>query len=202
MATKNNESPGFSWAYRDMLTTLMIVFMALGLYAIIALIETKKLEGVQPGQLYVEMDWKVGSYTDMDVWTQTPEDEPVGYARPAGKNCDLLRDDLGLGQDKTSHAIELLVCRDPIPGSYLINVMAYQFHGPLSQKEFPMEVTVKILKSVPKGKMKELYTKTVIIDHVGQEITVVRFDLDDKQEIIEGSVNDVPKMIRTHQGEN
>ena len=154
------------------------------------------------------MTWTSGSISDIDLWVQSPDDLPVGYARSAGKNCDLLRDDLGLGLDSTSHAIELMVCRDPLPGDYLINVMDYNTHpippartAPAPVRETPMEVTVTVSRPDKKsgGKMKQLFTKTVSLDHVGQELTVARFTLDGNANIVPGSINDIPKMIRTHQ---
>ena len=205
---KGGETTGFIWAYRDLLTAMMIVFMALGLLAVIAAQKIKMVEGVQPGQMLIQMSWTPGSKSDIDLWIQTPDDMPVGYMRSAGKNCDLLRDDLGLGLDATSHAIELMVCRDPLPGEYIINVMNYNVHpippprtGP-DIVEFPMPVTVTITRPDHKNhSMKTLFTKEVIIDHLGQEITVVRFTLDSEGNIVPGSINDMPHMIRTHQDE-
>lgn len=198
-----NNNKGFEWAYRDLLTALMVVFMALGLLAIIAAQKLKQIEGIQPGQMFVQMTWTVGSASDIDLWIQSPGDGPVGYNRPTGKNCDLLRDDLGVGLDSTSRAIELLVCRDPPPGEYLINVMDYNIHTIPSKQsaivELPMLVTITISKPEKGGRMKQLFTKQVLLDHAGQETTVVRFDLDSLGNIVSGSINDMPKMLRTHQ---
>lgn len=206
------KSKGFEWAYRDLLTALMVVFMALGLLSIIASQRLKTIEGVQPGQLLVQMTWKNGSTSDIDLWVKSPDDEPVGYTRAAGKTCDLLRDDLGRAMDLTSHAIELTVCRDPPPGEYLINVHLYNIHlakayggvpeqtwDEVMKKELPMPVTVLITKADKKnpGHMKKILEKEVMLDHAGQELTVARFELDGDANLVAGSLNDLPLMMRT-----
>jgi hypothetical protein len=194
MAERRGESPGFVWAYRDLLTELMVVFMALGLLAIIASQQITKLEGVHPGQLFIQMSWKTGSKSDIDLWLLGPDDRSIGYARSAGKYCDLLRDELGSTASKASHAIELMVCRDPPVGEYNVNVMDYDDHG---SKDLPMSVEVEISKPDKAGHMKELFKKTVTLERQGHEITVVRFELDKETNIVEGSVNNLPHMIRT-----
>lgn len=192
--TINRESPGFSWAYRDLLLGLVIVFMALGLLAIIASQQITKMEGVHPGQLFIQMSWKTGSKSDIDLWLLGPDDRSIGYARSAGKYCDLLRDDLGSTASKASHAIELMVCRDPPVGEYIVNVMDYDDHG---SKDLPMAVEVEVSKPDKAGHMKELFKKTVTLQRQGQEITVIRFELDKETNIVDGSLNDIPHMIRT-----
>lgn len=213
-----DKSKGFEWAYRDLLTALMVVFMALGLLAVIASQKIKTIEGVQPGQMFIQMTWKNGSTSDIDLWVLSPDDKPVGYLRSAGKNCDLLRDDLGAEMDITSHAIEMAVCRDPPPGEYIVNTHFYNLHLPNAgdhyieekAKEVPMQVEVKILRTMPKDPhtqgspsthLKLLFDKTVTLESPGEEITVVRFSLDDKGNVIPGSVNDLPHKIRLSPGE-
>jgi hypothetical protein len=186
------KSKGFFWAYIDLLFALVAGFMAMAMLAVVA--KTKPQEsGVNVGNLTVEMQWPVGSETDMDLWVQAPGDKPIGYSRKTGKFCDLVRDDLGALHDMASRAMEMTACRQAVAGEYVVNVQAYAFRD---KGAIPVKIFVKHQRE-GEGGTEALLTKATMIDHEGQEVTVARFTLDSNGHVVPASVNNLYKGLRS-----
>lgn len=191
MVKKSNssgESPGFSWAFRDQLIALVLVFMALA--SLIALDAHKKIgQESSHGLLVIDMAWDLRVEADVDLWVRASADQAVGYSHRESAFCDLLRDDTGRPNDPSSRNEEAVVCRRTPTGEYIVNTMEYASHDGV----FPISVTLTISKP---GTEEPLLKKTVELTHLGEEITVWRFSLDENGNIVPGSVNDLFMPLR------
>ncbi len=191
MKKSNGEPKGFGWAYRDFLTALVIIFMTLALLGIV--FHNKNKSGITPGSLMVELYWPVQSMDDIDLWIEAPNDTPVGYIRPRGLSCDLLRDDLGPLHTRDSRNYELVVCPKIIPNQeYIVNVMLYDING------IPTGVPVKAkirISETRNGINKTLLRKSTIFTYQGQETTMVRFKIRKRGGIVPGSINTLFKRL-------
>jgi hypothetical protein len=185
-------SKGFFWANVDFYVTLSVLFMALSCLTVMA--KAPRTEaGSRFGDLSVEMQWPVGSPSDLDLWVQPPGDRPIGYSRKTGRSCDLVRDDLGAEHDEASRAMEVVVCRQAAAGEYIVNVHAYRFQETAA---IPVRLLVRGLRSEA-GSFETLLRKSVTVDHMGQETTVVRFKIGPDGTIDEDSVNNLQKSLRS-----
>src|ERR1700689_3976285 len=166
------KSKGFFWANVDFYVTLSVLFMAVSCLAVAAKVPPEDA-GTRFGNLTIEMQWPVGSPSDLDLWVQPPGDRPIGYSRKTGKSCDLVRDDLGADHDEASRAMEVVVCRQATSGEYIVNIHAYSFH---EGSAIPVRLLVRGLHS-DRGSIETLLTRSIMLDHMGQEVTAVRFTL-------------------------
>jgi hypothetical protein len=190
LAVKN--SKGFFWAYIDLLFALVAGFMAMACMAVVAK-TTPQDPGTQIGNLTVEMQWPAGSESDIDLWVQPPGDRPIGYSRKTGKVCDLIRDDLGATHDLASRAMEMVACRTASPGEYVVNVYAYTFRD---HAAIPVRLFVRHQRA-GENTIEPLLTQTTTLDHNGQEVTVARFTLDRAGQLVQGSVGNLYKGLRS-----
>ena len=185
------KSKGFFWANVDFYVTLSVLFMALSVLAVVAKTPPKDA-GTRFGNITIEMQWPVGSPSDLDLWVQPPGDRPIGYSRKTGKFCDLVRDDLGAEHDVASRAMEVVVCRRAAAGEYIVNVHAYRFE---EAKAIPVQVLVRGLHPET-GSVETLLTRYITVEHMGQEATVVRFTIGHDGQIDQDSVNNLQKGLR------
>lgn len=184
---RNTESRGFSWAYRDLLTALLVVFIAMAALALVAVIQRPNPHVAIQGNLIVSMHWDRASDSDIDLWVRSPSDQPVGFDRRSGLNCNLLRDDLGRRHDPNSENEEMTVCRNAPGGAYTVNVMAYNVYD----GRFPVQVSVESFFSSANGSNR-IFQRDVKLTYPGQELTVARFQLTKDGTLIPGSLNDIP----------
>ncbi|MGD0432484.1 MAG: hypothetical protein ABSA58_15490, partial [Acetobacteraceae bacterium] len=184
-------SKGFFWANVDFYVTLSVLFMALSCLAVAAKSPPEDA-GTRFGNLTIEMQWPVGSPSDLDLWVQPPGDRPIGYSRKTGKSCDLVRDDLGAEHDEASRAMEVVVCRQAIAGEYIVNVHAYRFQEPSA---IPVRLLVHGLRP-ESNSIQTLLTRSITVDHMGQEVTAVRFTIGADGQIDQDSINNLQKNLR------
>jgi hypothetical protein len=183
----NTESRGFSWAYRDLLTALLVVFIAMATLSLVAMVQKPDKKVAIQGNLVFAMHWDGNSDSDIDMWIQSPGDSPVGYRRMSGLNCNLLRDDLGHQHDPSSQNQEMTVCRNAPPGAYAINVVAYDVYD----RHYPVQVSVEGFFSDGSGSNR-LFERSATLMYQGQEVTLARFELTKEGALKIGSLNDIP----------
>lgn len=147
-----------------------------------------------PGNVIVEIRWPDGLDADVDLWVQAPGDVPVGYSNKGGAFFNLLRDDLGYTADLTGLNYEFSYSRGVPEGEYIVNVHLYR--NVTAIYPVPTTVVVSVKKSVGESAIQILSTK-LDIAHEGDELTAVRFKLDDKGQLVSGSVHNLPRMLRT-----
>ncbi|PWC45819.1 hypothetical protein [Azospirillum sp. TSO22-1] len=185
---------------RDMLTLLLCGFVACAVIAVPFINESKKSDGKgisdtePPGNVIVEARWDDKLRTDVDLWVQAPGDVPVGYSNKSGLIFNLLRDDLGSYADPTEVNFETSYSRGVPPGEYTVNIHLFRN----LENVYPIWVRVVArIKRDTEGGAAILASTKVRLDREGQEITAFRFSLDDKGEMVPGSLNAVYKPLRS-----
>jgi hypothetical protein len=183
---------GVATLFRDMVTLALVGFVAIVIVMLPhlnppGLDAAKAIE--HPGQIMVEAVWKHGVDIDVDLWVLAPGDHSVGYSRKEGVVFDLLRDDLGMLNDTLPLNYENAFTRSRPPGEYIVNVMIYRV-GPMDA--LPLKVIVKVSKKVGKSSV-TLIQKAVTLRYHGEELTVVRFTLDEDGDA--SGFHDVPIKI-------
>lgn len=184
---------GYTLAVVDLLTSLVVVFAAMAVLAIIAAKPDAKA-GVRPGGLVIEMRWQANRNADVDLWVKSAADQPVGYAHMSDTHCNLLRDDLGRGADPESRNEEMVVCRGAPPGEWIVDAMLYRSYD--EQMPIHVHVTVTRLGSAET----QILDRTVELERQGQQITVFRFRLDEHGAYVPGSENYLPMPLYGERG--
>ena len=147
-----------------------------------------------PGNVVVEIRWPDGINADVDLWVQAPGDIAVGYSNKGGEVFNLLRDDLGHINDRSSLNYEMAYSRGIPSGEYTVNLHLYAKDA--SDLSIPVEVAVGI-KGTKEAWLDYIVRKKVHLVHPGEELTVVRFELDDEARLIHGSIHDLPRALRS-----
>lgn len=186
---------GMNVSFRDMLFLLVFAYLVIGAVALAHV--RKKQEEVSgaspPGSVIVDIHWDDKIDADVDLWVQAPGDVPVGYSNKAGMIFNLLRDDLGHSGDPVSMNYEIAYGRGLWAGEYTVNAHLYRS----ADNHFPVPVIAKVQVRGSDGIVKNLLQSAVQLDHVGQETTIFRFQLDDKGHLVPGSLNRIHKDLRS-----
>ena len=136
------------------------------------------------GNVRVEVQWPNEMNVDIDTWVQAPGDTPVGYSNLNGLVFNLVRDDLGTHADLTGMNYEVAFSRGIPAGEWIINL--HWFSNSMGVIQVPVKVLIT-MKKVDDGSSKEapisIMSKSVKLVKVGQELTVIRFTVDEKQDV-------------------
>lgn len=154
-------------------------------------------EVAAPGNVIVEVRWADGLDADVDLWVQAPGDQPVGYSNRGGRVFNLLRDDLGDRGDETDLNYEVAFTRGTPPGDYTVNLHLYR--NPSGQFPVEAQVDVSVRPSADTGVVK-IASKRPVLAAAGQELTVLRFSLDEEGRVVPGSMHDLPRPLRSAEG--
>jgi len=149
------------------------------------------------GNVRVEVQWPNDMNVDIDTWVKAPGDVAVGYSNLNGRVFNLVRDDLGSHADLTEMNYEVAFSRGIPAGEWIINLHWYSnSHGAV---EVPVRVLIT-LKKVDDGSSKSppisIMSKSVTLTRVGQELTVIRFTIDEEKNIDMTSFSTETKIIR------
>jgi len=186
---------GINVSFRDMLFLLVFAYLVIGA---VALAHVRKQQeetsgATPPGAVIVDLRWDEKVDADVDLWVEGPGDVPVGYSNKAGMIFNLLRDDLGHSGDPNSMNYEVAYGRGRWPGEYTVNAHLYRS----ADSRLPVKVMAKVDMQTREGQVKNLMQSAVELTHVGQEATIFRFRLDDKGELVQGSLNRLHKELRS-----
>lgn len=151
-------------------------------------------EVTAPGNVIVEVRWADGLDADVDLWVEAPGDRPVGYSNRGGRIFNLLRDDLGDKGDETDLNYEVAFTRGTPSGDYTINLHLYR--NPSGEFPIEAEVKVSVRRTADSGVVKVASNRAVLAT-AGQELTVLRFALDEEGQLVPGSVHDLPRPLRS-----
>jgi hypothetical protein len=189
-------------AYGDFLTTLLGLFLICTVL-LIPFINRKTLDNDgagntnSPGNISVEIVWHEDE-VDVDTWVQAPGDVIVGYSNKAGKVFNLLRDDLGQPYEKVGGLHhENVYSRNMPQGEYVVNI--HMFNNSIGKWPIEVEVNVSIVKNSQdsKSENRKVIKTTLNLEKSDQELTAVRFRLDDKGNVVDGSINNQYKPLRS-----
>ena len=186
----------FGNVYRDM---LFLMVMGFGFLVIMMLpfIHPPTLDDNTdpPGNMVVVMEWPPGP-SDVDLWVTGPgEAKPIGYSRKSGVLWNLLRDDLGTTPDATPSNFENAFTRGLVPGEYVINVHCYRC--PYGDVPVTIEVSIKKPDTLVGQHTIKIVAFTKMVMRQKEEVTAIRFVLDDKGNIIRSSVNNIYRELRS-----
>ncbi len=187
-----------STVFRDVLMLALAGFMAIVILLLPHLNPPgeKAQPGVEPpGNVLIEARWPDNLKTDVDLWVQAPGDVPVGYSNKGGAIFNLLRDDLGMRADSSPLNMETSYSRGAPAGEYTVNLHLYR-NEEKKRKPTPVTVTVSVKKKSDRGAKQILYSEVSLERERGQELTVIRFKLDDNMNLVPGSVHGLPKPLR------
>lgn len=182
----------------------IIMALLLALAAIILIVAPqalKKEDNPQPpGLLMVEILWPPDQNADVDLWVQAPGDRPVGYSNKAGKVMNLLRDDLGSVNDLLALNYENAYSRGLPAGEYNVNLHLYRGNQVGFAQNVRVDITVRERRLASQDQsMLTIWTGTIVLDRIGQEVTAIRFSLDDKGLVVDGSKHTTPIGLRVQQ---
>ncbi len=178
----------------------VIMLALLGFVTIVVLLlphlnpPTKPTDQQQPGNIVVELHWPDDMNTDVDLWVKAPNDKPVGYSNRGGRIFNLLRDDMGHINDSGKLNYEIAFSRGAPEGEYIVNLHLYSNTD--TRKLVPTQVVVGIKKNET-DPMQVIQKKNVELARTGQEVTVVRFTLDQNSEVVPNSIHDLPRRLRS-----
>lgn len=183
-----------STVFRD-----VIMLTLLGFVAIVVLLlphlnpPIKTVEAATPpGNVIVEVLWPDEINTDVDLWVEAPGDSPVGYSNLGGLVFDMLRDDRGHYRDISGANYEVAYSRGAPSGEYTVNVHLYSN----AERKFPVPVKVIVSVRSDNKKIRRIAARDVTLGFLGEEITVLRFSLDDKTQLVPGSIHELPRPLR------
>lgn len=182
--------------FRDVIFLALTGFVAIVLLLLPHLNPVAKAEeeAPSPGNVIVEIRWPDEVNADVDLWVEAPGDVPVGYSNKGGTIFNLLRDDLGLHADFSEMNYEVSYSRGIPEGEYTVNLHLYR---DLSGK-LPITVSVVVsVKPSPEQAAKQVLATKIPLMIEGEEVTAFRFALDKKARVVTGSVNDLPKPLRS-----
>ncbi|MCH8883332.1 MAG: hypothetical protein IIA41_07530, partial [SAR324 cluster bacterium] len=173
----------------------MLFLMVLGLVVLIFLVSfligppAKHGQTAQVAEIVIEAIWPTGTKYDVDLWTMGPDGIPVGWGvHTTTGSLNLERDDRGKREDAAELNYETISVRTREPGEYTVNVhMFHNFGDPL-----PVPVFVKV---TGKHDLGEIFSGQVMLERLRQELTVVRFKLDEHGMLIDGSLNNAYKEV-------
>lgn len=197
----DQDTDSTSTVFRDVILLALAGFIAIVILLLPHINPPKQDESKDippPGNLMVQMFWDDTLNVDIDLWSQAPDDIPVGYNSLSGKLFDLLRDDRGFSDDTSNRNFEIAITRGVVAGEYTINVMFYKDYRATSEQKYPIEVhvIVSLKKDNNKtSKLKKLFEKKVKLWHVFDDITVFNFRLDSEFNVVPGSLNEIYKRI-------
>ncbi len=185
---------GMNVSFRDMLFLLVFMYLLIGGIAL-AHVHKKAEESKgakPPGNVIVELHWDRGVDADVDLWVQGPGDVPVGYSNKGGAIFNLVRDDLGHSGDPNSMNYEVSYGRGRWAGEYVVNAHLYRS----GDGKFPIPLTAVVSVQGEDGQVRQIVRSDTELRSQGQEITIFRFRLDQKGELIPGSLNRIHKELR------
>jgi len=179
----------------DVITLTLLAFVAIVIMILPHINppgEKQKKDITPPGNILVEISWPPGN-VDVDLWTMAPGDVPVGYSNKGGRIFNLLRDDLGFSNDATELNYEVAYTRGIPAGEYVINVHMFRSGDP-----FPIVVDVIVSsKANETAQLKQLLTAQVELRSHGEEITAMRFTIDDDGGLVSGSAHALYMPLRS-----
>ena len=192
-----SDSDDGSTVFRDVITLALAGFVVCVVLILPHLNPpgAKTVEGLEPpGNVIIEARWPDQLDADVDLWVQGPGDVPVGYSNKGGKLFNLLRDDLGTRDDVSGINYEVSYSRGIAAGEYTANVHLYRNESNV------LPVQVKVVASVKRTTQesaRQILVSDVALTKEGQELTVFRFRLDAKGDLVAGSVSTLQRPLRS-----
>ena len=143
------------------------------------------------GSISVYVFWADDQNLDIDIHARGPDNDHIFFAHKDGKNCQLLKDDLGITNDIGGRNFENLFCRSLEPGDYVFNVAAYRGTSDM----YPATVDVEIRVAGADGgglTTPRVITRRIVLEGTADEATAARFTVDANNRLVESSISSMP----------
>lgn len=167
--------------FTDLLFNALLGFTVLFMVTILLVNPITQLGRVNlKAEYIISVTWPDDAADDVDIWVQDPNGQTVSYLNKDAGWLHLDRDDRGDLNDtivingrEVIHPMnqEIVTIRGFVAGEYVVNVYLYDMRSAT-----PVNAVVKVEKVNPTLKL--VYVKTVQLQAVDQETTVLRFTLD------------------------
>ena len=184
-----------SIGFTDLLFNLVIGFVYLFMIAFILINPVAKNSDIpKKAEYLIVIEWNDTLNDDIDLWVKDPRDNTVSFIRRHSGLMHLEKDDLGHSNDVYQNGTmievlninrEVVTLRGTHAGEY--EVMAHVYNRNYSivdgvtSKAFPGTITVSIIRINPYS---EKYITKYEYSTTGQQISLVRFTLDDDNNFI------------------
>lgn len=188
-------------AFRDVLFGILGVLAAVVVILLLLPKEPDRSADEQDrsrGNIRVEVFWDDTANVDIDLWGQAPGLPPVGYSNKNGPVLNLVRDDLGAYADITGINYEVMFSRGLSPGEWTFNL--HWFSNADARSQMPVRVIITIRYDDTAGSKErplQIVADEVVLTSVGQELTIIRFQLDVDGRLIEDSLTSLNRPIRS-----
>ena len=164
------------------LSDLLLCVLAVVICSVAA--SKAKTDGVKPmAEILISADWPLADDVDVDLWVVGPERKPVFYGSRQVGCADLDRDSLGFSTSKITMSDgtvgqqdsnkETISIRCLNPGRYDVAINYYSQYS-FAGGSVPVHVDITSLNPT----VKSMAVKDASLDHVGQTINMLSFDLD------------------------
>lgn len=202
-----NDKYNTTTSFVDLLfnVVLIVVFCLVLTIPLVSVQNQKKDGAAMKAEFLISAEWE--GISDVDLYVQDPLG---GIAWFQNKEIDLMHLDFDNQGSQNNYvdlpngtritldkAIELISLRGIVPGEYVVNLHMYRARKtpiesiPVGEK-LEQPVTVTIQKLNPSVKI--VFTKKVVLTQQWEEMTVLRFTLNDKGEVT--AVSSEPKRLK------
>lgn len=183
------EDDDSQWGMLDILYIMLIGFMVMFFIAIQHMNPVQKEVHADPkAEFQIILTWQDDHKSDVDLWVQDPTGAKVSFRDKEVNLMHLDRDDLGQSSDvmmmpDTGKIImlelnrEVVSLRGIVPGWWTVNVHLYSH-----EDSRPARAHVEVQKVNP---YKVLDVHNVVLSKKGDEVTVVRFKISAKGELLD-----------------
>ena len=182
--------------FTDLIFNALLIFTFLFLIALLLLNPPAKTGIIDPkAEFLITVSWPDNDPNDVDIWATGPGGKQVWYMKPQDGLLHIDRDDRGLAND--TQVIdgrtfvnplnqEVLTIRGRPSGEYVVNVHYYK-----TENQQPIPVSVYLAEVNPQ--LKVLHYSTVMLMKEGDEVTAVRFNIDQAGKV--NNINQLDKPI-------
>jgi len=203
----------FGWVFADALVSFLAIFIVL-FTVLLASINAKKddnMNSIAQGRVCAELYWDNNRDVDLDLWGKSPVDTlPVGYSHMHDMGLDLFRDVIGWINNPEHVNMEIMCANKKYKGEWTFNVHYFSDHkliqvrdpktnifvtDPNYDSSIKARMILRIYDSTS-GSGAKIYDTSVKLAGEGEQKTMFNFRLDEKGEVIEGSMNHSYKQLR------
>jgi len=188
---------GEETSFLDILFSMLLFFIALFTLVIIN-VNDKKTESKNTSSksdIVITVSWPKDINADVDTHLEDPVGNRVWYGQKDKGLMHLDRDDVGeefvqLDKEQIDYKDnrEITSIRGMIPGEYILNIHAFTLRD---NKDVPVSIEIEQMNPL----VKIVFSKEVILNDSGDEITVTRFTI--TNDFLINNFNDLPKeMVR------
>lgn len=176
--SRRREDEGVPAPLLDMAWTVALIFLAFVLISIVRKPTESNGVIIPKAEFMITMDWDDYSRQDIDLYVRGPDGKVVFFKTKETPLMFLDTDNLAGDKDLRIRR-EIVTIRQLKAGSYIVNVHYYDARD---HKPTPTNVRLNVMKINP---VQIVADKYLLLDNVGQEVSVVGFKIDDAGNVID-----------------